>query len=119
MRQLLRQLLFALIAFAIVGATTTQLARAAASVAPMTMGGAPCDMSMPMAGAEHGSPMVPCKGMTPDCMKQMGCVTNAGLPVRVLRHGSAAPFSAVEYWIIRSDATGFTDRPEPLPPRTS
>jgi hypothetical protein len=118
MRQLLRQILFALIAFAMVGGTTTQLARAAASVAPMTMAGVPCDMSMPTAGAERGSPMVPCKGMTPDCIKQMGCVADTGLPVRVASHASAARFSAVEYWDIRSEVTGFIYAPEPLPPRT-
>jgi hypothetical protein len=119
MRQLLRQILFALIAFAMVGGTTTQLARAAASVVPMTMAGVPCDMSMPTAGAEHGSPMVPCKSMTPDCIKQMGCVTDIGLPVRVASDESAVHFSAIEYWNIRSEVTGFIHAPEPLPPRTS
>jgi hypothetical protein len=118
MRQLLRQLLFALIAFAMVGGTTTQLARAAVSAAPMTMAGVPCDMSMPTAGAEHGNPMVPCKGMTPDCIKQIGCVADIGLPIRVASHESAARFSAVEYWNTWSEATGLIRAPEPLPPRT-
>jgi hypothetical protein len=119
MPQFLRQFLFALIGFAIVGGTTTQLARSAAFVAPVTMSGVPCDMTAPAAGAEHGKPMTPCKNMTPDCIKQIGCVVDTGLPVRLVSHEAAARFSAVDYWNARSDATGLSCTPEPLPPRTS
>jgi hypothetical protein len=120
MLRILRQCLFALIAFAMIGGTTTQLARSASLITPMTMAaGVPCDMMAPMAGAEHGKPMTPCKGMTPDCMKQMGCVADIGLPIRFVSHEPAARSSAVAYWSARSEATGLSRTPEPLPPRTT
>jgi hypothetical protein len=119
MRRILRQFLLALIAFAMVGGTTTQLARSAAFVVPVTMTGVPCDMMAPTAGAEHGKPMTPCKSMTPDCLKQMRCVADVGLPVRFASHEAAVRFSAITYWNIRSEAAGLIRAPEPLPPRTS
>ena len=50
----------------------------------MVMGDMPCDMAMPMADAGHGAPMAPCKGLTPECIKQMGCVANVALPIRLV-----------------------------------
>ena len=119
MLRVLRQFLLALIAFAMIGGTTAQLARSAAFVAPMTMTGVPCDMTAPTAGAERGTPMMPCKGMTPDCIKQMGCVADAGLPVRLVSHEAAVHSSNVNYWNTRFEVTGLIHAPEPLPPRTS
>ena len=116
--RVLRQLLFVLIAFAMVGGTTTQLARSAQYTAPMTMAGMPCDMMMPAAGADHGKPMAPCKGMTPDCIKQMGCVTDVALPARLMSHEFAARFTTVDYWSALSQLAALDRTPEPLPPRT-
>jgi hypothetical protein len=119
MGQVLRQLLFVLIAFAIVGGTTTQLAQSAQYAAPMTMVGMPCDMMMmPAAGADHGKPMAPCKGMTPDCIKQMGCVTAVALPARFASHAFAVHFTTVDYWSAPSKLATLVRTPEPLPPRT-
>lgn len=132
MLRFLRPFLLALIAFAMIGGTTAQLARSAALLAPVTMTsmtptamtpatitGLPCDMIAPMAGAEHGAPMMPCKGITPDCIKQMGCVVDTGLPVRLAGHHVAVRFSAVDYWNAWPRVTGLAHAPEPLPPRTS
>ena len=121
MFRVLRQLLFVLIAFAIVGATTAQLAQAAHSVAPMTMAGMPCDMSMPAAGADHGKPMVPCKGVTPDCLKLMGCaaITDIASPAQLVSTEFTTQVSVVEYWSTLSQRTGLSSTPEPNPPRTT
>jgi hypothetical protein len=119
MIRVLRQLLFVLIAVAIVGGTTTQLAQSAQYAAPMTMAGMPCDMMMmPAAGAVHGKPVAPCKGMTPDCIKQMGCVTDIALPARVVIHAFAAHFTTVDYWSALCKLATLFRTPEPLPPRT-
>jgi hypothetical protein len=119
MIRVLRPFLFVLIAFAIVGGTTTQLAQSAQSIAPMTMASMPCNMMMmPAAGADHGKPMAPCKGMTPDCIKLMGCVTAVGLPARFVSHAFAGHFTTVDYWSALSKLTSLARTPEPLPPRT-
>jgi len=115
----LRQFLFVLIAFAIVGRTTTQLAQPAQYATPMTMAGMPRDMMMmPAAGADHGKPMAPCKGITPDCIKQMGCVTDVALPARLMNNEFVAHFTAVDYWSALSAMSKLIRTPEPLPPRT-
>jgi hypothetical protein len=119
MIRVLRQLLFVLIAFAIVGGTTTQLAQSAQYAGPMTMAGMPCDMMMmSAAGGDHGRPMAPCRGMTPDCIKQMGCVTDVALPARLVNDEFVAHFTTVDYWSALSKLAELIRTPEPLPPRT-
>ncbi len=114
-----RHLLVVLIAFAIVGGTTTQLAHATQAGMPMMMGGVPCDMMMmPATGAGHEKPMMPCKGMTPDCIKSMGCVADVALPALFTNHAVALHFTTVAYWSSLNTLPAFTDAPEPLPPRT-
>ncbi len=115
MVQRLRQLLVLLIAFAFIGGTSSQLAR---SATPIVMAGMPCDMMMPHAGMQDGKPMPPCKGMTPDCIKQMGCVADAALPARTVSLDIAAQFSNVDYWSAWLKLADFVREPEPLPPRT-
>jgi len=111
------RLLVVLIAFAIVGGTTVQLARSAQRLGPIAVAGMPCDMSMPGMGAEHGKPMMPCKNMTPDCIKQLGCVADAAVPARLVSVEPAVHSNPVHYWFARSGLTSFIPVPEPLPPR--
>jgi hypothetical protein len=118
MLRVAHRLLLVLIAFAIVGGTTAQLARSAQSIAPMTMAGMPCDMMMPAASSERGEPMTPCKGMTPDCIKQMGCVADVALPARLANNEFVAHFTTVDYWSAMSELAELVNTPEPLPPRT-
>ncbi len=119
MVQRLRQLLLVLIAFAFIGGTSSQLARSAEYVAPMTISGMPCDMTvMSHAGMPDEKPMPPCKGMTPDCIKQMGCIADAALPARTVNLDIAVSFSDVDYWSAWSRLADFVREPEPLPPRT-
>lgn len=118
MLRVVRHLLFVLIAFALVGGTTSELAHATEYAAPMTMAGMPCDMMMPTADADHGKPMAPCKGMTPDCIKMIGCVTDVALPARLMRLAFAGQFTTVNYWTALSRLADRVSTPEPLPPRT-
>jgi hypothetical protein len=113
------RLMLVLIAFAIVGGTTVQLAQSAQGAASVTMTGMPCDMMMPMTDTGHGTPMAPCKGMTPDCIKQMGCVADVGLPARLAGLESAVRFSMVDYWSAWSAMAGVDRAPDPMPPRTT
>jgi len=118
MLRVLRHLLLVLIAFAIIGGTTAELARAAQYSMVMATADMPCDMTMPAADADHGKSTMPCKGMTPDCMKLTGCVADTSLPTRFVSNEFAAHFSKVDYWSALSKLAGLVAIPEPLPPRT-
>ena len=118
MLRVLHHLLLLLIAFAIVGGTTAELARSAQYSTVMVMAGMPCDMSMPLTDADHGKSTMPCKGMTPDCMKLMGCIADTSLPARFVSHEFVAHVSKVDYWSASSKLAGLVATPEPLPPRT-
>ncbi len=114
----LRQFLLVLIAFALIGGTSSQLARLAQYAAPAVMAGMPCDMMMSHARMNADKPMQPCKGMTSECIKQMGCVTDAALPARTVNLDIAVHFSSVDYWSAWSTLADLVRAPEPLPPRT-
>ena len=87
----------------------------------MTMIGMPCDMTMPATGGDHGKPVAPCKGVTPDCLKMMGCVavTDIALPAELVRPELATQVSEIEFWQALSKRTGLASTPEPNPPRTT
>jgi len=111
--------LLVLIAFAVIGGPAVQLAQPAAAMASMAMADMPCDMAMPMADVGHGAPMVPCKGLTSECIKQMGCVANVALPVRLADDNTVFAFGTVAYWSAWFEMIGVARTPEPLPPRTA
>ncbi len=114
-----RRLLAVLVVFAIIGGPSVQLAQPAVYASPMTMADMPCDGMASMADAGHGTPMAPCKGLTPDCIKQMGCVVDVAVPVRLAATDAVFASSPVAYWSALSLMAGVGRRPEPLPPRTT
>jgi hypothetical protein len=116
MSRTFRQLLLVLLAFAFLGGTT-QLAWSEQHATP-TMVGMPCDMMMSMAGDDHAKPAMPCKTITPDCLKHMSSGTIASLPERFAGSAIAAQMSSVDYWNAGSKLIGVIGAPEPLPPRT-
>jgi hypothetical protein len=119
MPRLARHLLAVLLVFAFIGGPTVHLAQPALYSAPTTMADMPCDGMASMADAGQGTPMAPCKGLTPDCIKQMGCVADVGLPARLATAGDPVTFSKVAYWTTGSVMAGVVRQPEPLPPRTA
>ena len=119
MRRLARHLLAVFFAFAIIGGPSMNLAQSTGSAASMTMADMPCDTMASMADAGQGTPTAPCKGLTPGCMKQMGCVADVGLPARTALVGDAVTFSNVAYWTAGSVMAGVVRQPEHLPPRTA
>jgi hypothetical protein len=114
-----RRILFLLVAFALVSGTTAEFARAAQYVAPMTMDGMPCNMAMPMSVSGDTKPIAPCKGMTSDCLKLMGCVTVTALPTRYTTQAIVVEYGVVGYPTFSSKLTGLDHRPDPFPPRTA
>ena len=127
MLKVAHRLLLVIVVFALVGATSIQLAHSAKFSVSIISAGMPCDMMMPVADAaagqtvvdeSHGTPMAPCKGMTPDCIKQMGCITDPGFPARLTVTDFSVPSILVSYWYSRSVMAGLHRIPEPMPPRT-
>lgn len=114
----LRLVLLALIAFAIVGGPSSQLARSAENLVQIAAVGIPCDVMMPQTGANHDQQM-PCKGFTPECIKQMGCIVDIALPTCFFAITPAIHSVEVAYWPAWSSSAGFLASPEPLPPRTT
>lgn len=106
------RLLAVLIAFAVIGGPSTQSAPPTQQAMAAVM---PCDMAMP----DAGTPMAPCKGLTSDCVKQMGCVVNLALPARLPSTDMVFVASLVAYWSAGSLLVGVARQPEPLPPRTA
>lgn len=121
MLKVVRHILLLLIAFALVGGTTIELARSAQYVAPITMVGMPCNMSMAAPASGDAAPMPPCKQITRDCLKLMGCATVTALPNRSTGHEMMVRYSnAVDYyWTASSTLAGLDHKPEPLPPRAT
>jgi len=84
MLRLLHRLLLAVTAFAFLGGATLQAMPVAdtqvkTSGTDMAMAaGMPCEHMDAMKRA--GAPVLPCKGMTADCIKQMGCIGFPDLP---------------------------------------
>jgi hypothetical protein len=119
MLRIVHRLLLMLVAFAIVSAPTAQMTPPATSNVPITMADMPCDMTTPTVSAAHGKPMTPCKGMTPDCIRQMGCVTVSALPAHLLIYEATVQYSIIDYWTAMSKLASLDREPEPLPPRTT
>jgi hypothetical protein len=119
MARVLRQILLLLVAFPVVSGTTWEAARAAQFTAATVAAGAPCDMAMTASPSDDTKPMAPCKGMTPDCMKQICCVTATALPAHFLTLASTVWYGAIDYWVSTAELAGLDRQPEPLPPRTT
>lgn len=115
----LRQFVLVLSALAFIGGASSKIASSAEYAAPAMHAGAPCGMSAWHVSKSHEAPAPPCKGMTADCMKQMGCVADAALPAPTTTADIAARFSLVGYWSAGRHFAGFVRPPEALPPRTT
>ena len=113
----LRQALFALVAFALIGGPSHQFAQAMPGMAPMTAD-MPCDMGMPHMAATNSDP-APCKAVPHSCCKQLCCTTVAALPARFAVLGPAIRSGAAAYWPAWPSLAGFVHDPEPFPPRSA
>jgi hypothetical protein len=117
MSSLLRQILLLLVAFALVGGMTNDLAHAAPECVAMTMA-VPCDMAMSASASGDTKPMHSDKSAIPDCMKQMGCTAASVLPARLQTHRLIERRGPIDYWMSVTELAGLDQQPEPLPPRT-
>jgi hypothetical protein len=113
-----RHMLVILIVIAFLGGTAQaqpclQIADGAGTgeMAAMDM---PCDQ---MKGMDAAGRDMPCKGLTPECVKQMGCVTIPALVERFASNVVSIGYSKVVYASPSSDSEGLSRKPDLLPPR--
>lgn len=119
MLRFLHRLLLAVTAFAFLGEATLQAMPVAdtqvkTSGADMAMAaGMPCEHMDAMKGA--GAPLLPCKGMTADCIKQMGCIGCPDLPqANVL--ATPVAYATVAYRYFQQTSGGLSLKPDLFPP---
>src|SRR5713101_2732786 len=84
---------------------------------------ADADEHCPRMAAEHpdrGMPqLMPCKGIMPDCVKQMGCIGSPSIPSRSGEMQRRVSYTKVIYWSPAEERTGLSIEPDLFPPRTS
>jgi len=105
--------LWTVIAF--VGGMTLQLmplkeALAASHAAP------DCPHITAMKAKTGGAPGMPCKGMDPECVKQMGCLGTASLPLPQPAPTAVFAYHKVVWWLPASLPSGRSIKPALLPP---
>lgn len=59
---------------------------------------------------------MPCKGIDPECVKQMGCLGTASLPLRPPSPATFFSYSRVTYWLPAAIFAGRSIKPDLLPP---
>jgi hypothetical protein len=79
------------------------------------------DEHCPRMAAEHpdqGLPqLMPCKGIMPDCVKQMGCIGSPSVPSRSAEMQRRVSYTTVTYWSLAEERTGRSIEPDLFPPR--
>jgi len=81
------------------------------------------DEHCPRMAAEHpdrGMPqLMPCKGIMPDCVKQMGCIGSPGVASRSGEMQRRVSYTTVIYWSPAEERAGLSVEPDLFPPIAS
>jgi hypothetical protein len=119
----LRRLLIVLSALAFLAGAAVQampsarLMAAACGDAALT---ATSDCCAKMAMQDHAMPspmkQVPCKGISLDCAKQLGCISSQALPAPSTALGSPTAYGYVAYWPPLAWRAGLSLKPDLFPP---
>jgi hypothetical protein len=84
---------------------------------------AAADEPCPRMAGEHpdqGMPQpMPCKGVMPDCVKQMGCVGSPNISSRSADMQRRVFYTMVSYWSLAEKRTGLSVEPDLFPPIAS
>ncbi len=61
---------------------------------------------------------VPCKGISLDCAKQLGCISSPALPAQSTALGTLTVYGRVAYWPLATLQAGLSIKPDLFPPIT-
>ncbi|HJS87129.1 MAG TPA: hypothetical protein VJ779_16855 [Acetobacteraceae bacterium] len=119
--KLLRGLLVAVTVLAFLGGTTVQampVLKANGVPAGIVKASVPCDhmAAMGQSGSAVPGHDAPCKGITPDCVKQMGCIGVPSLPARADVLITPVSYVTITYWSPRPTLGGVSPEPDLFPP---
>ncbi len=67
-------------------------------------------------GGDCGQPAQPCNGLTPDCIKSIGCVINTAAPVAPHAVSELLQWDAIHYFSLNAVPSGVSIKPEHSPP---
>jgi len=78
-----------------------------------------CCANMAMKG--HPAPMkkVPCKGISLDCAKEVGCISSPALPAPSTALATPTFYARVAYWLPAVSGAGLSIKPDLFPPIAS
>jgi hypothetical protein len=106
--------LFTVIAF--VGGMTLQLMPPKDAFAASRAAVPDCTHMAAMHADMSGAPAMPCKGMDPECVKQMGCLGTASLPLLQPSPPVVFAYRKVIWWLPASVPSGRSIKPALSPP---
>ncbi len=117
----LRRFIVLLSVLAFVSGMTTQAIPSAEALGlTKANGAAKAGPECPRMAMEHPDRDVPkplpCKGIMPDCVKQMGCLGSPSLPERTDALYVPVSYRIVAYWLPRSALSGREIEPDLFPP---
>lgn len=120
----LRRFIVLLSVLAFFGGMTTQAIPSAEALGlTKANGAAKAGPECPRMAMEHPDRDVPkplpCKGIMPDCVKQMGCVGSPNVPSRSAEMQRQVSYTTVTYWSLTEHRTGLSVEPDLFPPRAS
>jgi hypothetical protein len=118
--RILRGLLVAVTVLAFLGGTTVQAMPLLTANGMAAKAGVPCEhmAAMGQSGSAVPGHNAPCKGITPDCVKRMGCIGIPSLPVRAGVLVTPVSYVTITYWPPRETLGGLSLKPDLFPPIT-
>jgi hypothetical protein len=106
--------LFTVIAF--IGGMTLQLMPPKEALAASRAAAPDCPRMAAMHADMGSAPAMPCKGMDPECVKQMGCLGTASLPLPQPSPPAFFVYNKVAWWLPASSPSGRSIKPALSPP---
>ncbi len=128
MRTVFDRLVAVLTAIAFIAAMSVQAIPSAEALGLSTamasdMSSGMADEHCPRMAVEHPERRVPtpmpCKGIMPDCVKQMGCIGSPSVPSRSAEMQRRVFYTKVIYWSLTEERTGLSVEPDLFPPIAS
>ena len=120
--RILRGLLVAVTILAFLGGTTVQamplLTASGVPAGIAAKAGVPCGhmAGMGQSGSAIPGHDIPCKGITSDCVKQMGCIGVPSLPIRADVIAMPVSYVTITYWSPQPTLGGLSLEPDLFPP---
>ena len=112
----LHRLVVLFTAIAFVGGMSLQLMPPKEALASSHAAAPDCPHMAAMQAKTGSAPAMPCKGIDPECVKQMGCLGTANLPLPEPAPPVVLAYHKVAWWLPVSSPSSRSIKPALLPP---